>query len=115
MYGTVARLRLKRGMESRLQEVLKVYEEVKVPGYVASYVYRLDNSPNEYYLSVIFENRELYRANASSPEQDARYRKLAALLDGEPQWHDGEIIFAHTGAPELEPAGAGHAASRSRR
>ena len=92
MYGTVARLRLKRGMESRLQEVLKVYEAAKVPGLVASYTYRLDKSPNEYYMSAIFENKELYLANANSPEQDARYRKLAALLDGEPEWHDGEIV-----------------------
>ena len=94
MYGTVARLRLKRGMESRLQEVLKVYEAAKVPGLVASYTYRLDKSPNEYYMSAIFENKELYLANANSPEQDARYRQLAALLDGEPEWHDGEIVHA---------------------
>jgi quinol monooxygenase YgiN len=101
MYGTVARMRAKKGMESRLQDVMKEYEEVVVPGFLASYVYRLDREPDTYYLAVVFENRASYETNAGSPEQDARYRRLAVLLDGEPEWNDGEIIFAM--APEVVP------------
>lgn len=99
MYGTIARMRIKRGMESRLQDVIKEYENVKTPGFLASYVYKMDKVPDTYYMVAVFENKQTYDANAESPEQDARYRKLAALLDGEPQWNDGEIIWAM--APEL--------------
>ena len=34
----------------------------------------------------------VYVANANSPEQDARYRQLLALLEEPPEWHDGEIV-----------------------
>ena len=43
-------------------------------------------------MAVTFEDRETYHANAQSPEQDARYRKLLDLLEGEPEWHDGEVL-----------------------
>jgi hypothetical protein len=43
----------------------------------------------------LFESQAAYRAVSNSPEQDARYRKLLALLEAEPEWHDGEIINAH--------------------
>lgn len=94
MYGTVARMRLKPGSEARLNEMMKEYEGLNVPGYVSSTVYRMDDNPNEVYLAVVFDDRETYRANAESPEQDARYREMIELLDGEPEWHDGEVVYS---------------------
>lgn len=93
MYGTVARMRIKPGSEDRMNELMREYEGLDVPGYVRSSVYRTDEDANTVYLVVEFESREAYQANASSPEQDARYRKMVELLDGEPEWHDGEIIY----------------------
>lgn len=93
MYGTVARMRLKAGSEARMQELMREYEELDVPGFVRSTVYRMDADPNEFYLVVEFEDQESYRANAQSPEQDERYRQMVDLLDGEPEWHDGEVIY----------------------
>lgn len=93
MYGTVAKMRLKDGAEAQIQELMKEYESVAIPGHVSSAVYRMDADANEYYLTVVFEDAASYRANAASPEQDRRYRKMAELLDGEPEWHDGEIIY----------------------
>ena len=40
---------------------------------------------------VLFSSREAYVANANSPEQHQRYLDLVALLDGEPEWHDGTV------------------------
>lgn len=94
MYGTVARMRLKPGSEARLAEMMKEYEGLNVPGYVSSTVYRMDDNPNEIYLTVVFDDRDSYRANAESPEQDARYREMLELLDGEPEWHDGEVVYS---------------------
>lgn len=98
MYGTVARMRLKPGSGDRLAELQREYEDLKIPGFVASYVYRTDADPDEVYLVVVFEDGETYRANAEDPAQDKRFRELAELLDGEPEWHDGEIIWASTAA-----------------
>ena len=103
MYGKVARIRVKTGMESQFRQIIKEqmhpFEAGQVPGFVASYSYRTDADPNEYYLAVVFENREAYWANAQSPEQDARYRQWLPLLEREPEWHDGEIdvIYALQG------------------
>ena len=33
-------------------------------------------------------------ANADSPAQDARYRQFRALLEADPEWHDGEIVLS---------------------
>ncbi len=93
MYGTVARMRLKPGTETQMMELMKEYEGLEVPGYVRSVVYRMDADSNEYYLTVLFDSRESYHANAQSPAQDARYRRMAQLLDGEPEWHDGEVVY----------------------
>ena len=94
MHGTVARMRLKAGSEGRLQALMQEYETLDVPGYVGSTVYRMDDNPNEIYMAVLFDDRETYHANAQSPEQDARYREMLALLDGAPDWHDGEVVYS---------------------
>lgn len=94
MYGTIAHCRVKPGMEQQLAEQMHTFEAAKVPGAIATYVYRIDADPNDYYLAVVFASKEAYWANAQSPEQDARYHQLLSLLESEPEWHDGEIISA---------------------
>lgn len=98
MYGTVARFRLKPGMEGQVIEQMHAFEVAKVPGAVATYVYQMDADANEYYMAVVFASKESYVANAQSSEQDARYRQLLALLESEPEWHDGEIVYTLTDA-----------------
>ena len=93
MYGTVARMQLKPGAESQLQAQMQEFETLQVPGFVSSTVYRMDNAPNELCLAVVFESKETYFANANSPEQDARYRKMRELFTSDPEWHDGEVIY----------------------
>lgn len=104
MFGTVARIRVKPGMGDRLEEYMGKFEGRKVPGAVATYVYRMDNDPNELYMVAVFESRESYRANAESPEQDAEYRQLLELLVEEPEWHDGDIIHSEVYS-ETRPRG----------
>jgi heme-degrading monooxygenase HmoA len=94
MYGTIARLRLKTGMEEQLRELLGELRP-QVPGLIFDHLYRLDTDPNEYYLVVGFESREAYRSNAGSPEQHARYERYRQLLEADPEWHDGEIVSSH--------------------
>jgi heme-degrading monooxygenase HmoA len=94
MYGTVARLRLKPGMEERLRELLGELRP-QISGLVFDHLYRTEADPDEYYLVVGFASREDYRANAASPEQHARYERYRALLLADPEWHDGEVVVSH--------------------
>ena len=94
MYGTIARFRVKPGMDEQM-EAFSRQEVPQIHGFVFQHVYRMDADPNEYYLVVAFESREAYQANATSPEQHERYRQYSELLDAEPEWHDGEIMFSY--------------------
>ena len=96
MYGTIARLKLLPGKEEELMAQNKVYEELNIPGFIATALYRADTGEDEYWLAVIFESKESYRANAEDPAQDERFQKMRAILAGEPEWHDGEVIGRHT-------------------
>ena len=99
MYGTIGRLHIKPGMESQFRQLLKdqahAFESGQIAGFVASYGYHMDADPNDYYLAVVFASKEAYWANAQNAEQDARYRQWLPWLEGEPEWHDGEIVTGY--------------------
>lgn len=92
MYGTIARFQVKPGMEAQLNQLQQEFTAATVPGFVAAYVYQMEANPSEHYLAVLFASKAAYQANASSPEQEARYHKLRALMLADPEWHDGEIV-----------------------
>jgi heme-degrading monooxygenase HmoA len=98
MYGTVARLHVKPGALDQLNQITRDFGSLHVPGFVASYVYQTNAASQEYYLTVVFESKASYVANAESPEQDARYRQMRALFEDDPEWHDGEIVSFATSA-----------------
>lgn len=95
MYGTVARVKVKRGMEEKFIEIGRSQEMRSIPGLVAEAVYKLDKGDNEYIIVVGFESKEAYVRNAQSPEQDKRYREFRETLDADPEWNDGEIVDAY--------------------
>ena len=97
MYGTVARLRLKPGMMGKLREFAAYEDGIKIPGHTGTIVYQLDSDANDVIMVILFENKDAYAKNAESPEQDARYQRFVALLDGAPEWNDGEIVYSHIG------------------
>jgi hypothetical protein len=41
---------------------------------------------------VIFNNEAAYWKNAADPDQDRWFRERRALLEADPEWHDGAII-----------------------
>jgi heme-degrading monooxygenase HmoA len=84
-------MRMKAGAEERLMALMREYDTLNVPGYRATFVYRMDSDPREVYLAVLFDSKEAYDRNAGSPEQDGRYQEMLALLEGEPEWHDGVV------------------------
>ena len=94
MYGTVARFRIKPGSEGKLQAQFRDFEKLNIPGYKGSTLYRLDSGDNEYYMTVIFDSKDAYTKNADDPAQDTRYKEMLAIMEGEPEWHDGEIVYS---------------------
>lgn len=99
MYGTIAKLRIKAGMEEELDRLSRRHAE-EIDGLVFEHVFRMDYDPQELMLVVAFENRESYRANAESPEQHQRYNELRALLEADPEWHDGEVVSSQRPTPK---------------
>ena len=96
MYGTVARMRAKPDQAHALREFMAGYDDLAVPGFVGTHVYQMDADASEFYVAVVFEDRESYRRNAEDPAQDARYREMRELLAEDPEWHDGEVVWSST-------------------
>jgi len=88
MYGTVMVGRL-RGSIDDLLRVNEEWLDRRVPGFVKEETLLGDDGRSV--ISVVFfESREDYQRLAADPAQDVFWReRLAPLLDGEPQWHDG--------------------------
>jgi hypothetical protein len=96
MYGTVATLKAKPGTGDQLASLAQTWWRERgpnIPGIVGTVVYRTDRDPNEYILVALARSKEEYFANAADPEQDRWYQQIRALLESDPVWTDGEIIF----------------------
>jgi hypothetical protein len=50
-----------------------------------------ENDSDVAWLFAIFDDRATYDANAADPAQDAQYREYRALMETDPEWHDGVI------------------------
>ena len=93
MYGTIARMKLKPNSFEKLeQQMTAIQSDLTAAGWQSTTVYRSDDDPNEVWLAVVFESKDAYHANAQSPEQGNRYEQMRALLEGDPEWHDGEVV-----------------------
>jgi quinol monooxygenase YgiN len=90
MYGTVARTRVKPENRDKLSEVVARHSGPEIAGYVAAYML-FENEGDTAWLFAVFEDRESYDRNADDPAQNARYVEYRALMEDEPEWHDGEI------------------------
>jgi quinol monooxygenase YgiN len=96
MYGTVARAKVKPENREKMREVFdKQLSRRPIPGYVTSYVL-YENDGDDMWLFAVFEDRASYDKNADDPQQDADYQEYRALMETEPEWHDGEIQ-SHSG------------------
>lgn len=94
MYGTVTRFRAKPGSEAKVLELSKQLTDNPPEGFIAAYLYRLDSGSDEYITAAVYKDRETYRRNSDSPQQNAWFRSFRELLAGDPEWNDGEVISA---------------------
>ena len=94
MYGTITRLQVKPGALEALQAWGSSGDSRVIPGYVKEYVFQMDSDPNELYLAIIFTDKASYVANAQDPVQIARYAEMRTMLIADPEWHEGDVIYA---------------------
>jgi antibiotic biosynthesis monooxygenase (ABM) superfamily enzyme len=91
MYGTVARARVKPENREQLRAVFERQEvQATIPGFLSSYIL-FENESDAMWLFVAFEDRESYERNAEDPAQHERYLEYRALMEEDPEWHDGMI------------------------
>jgi quinol monooxygenase YgiN len=98
MYGSIGIFKVTPGNEAAAVEKFDSWwrdRSPKVKGSIAGVVHRNDANPSEIILSVVFESKAAYEANANDPAQDAWYQGLRALLSADPRWMDGEVMSEH--------------------
>jgi quinol monooxygenase YgiN len=94
IYGSVSRWRAKHGRQQKLEQLLNELTGEMPSGSRGVCVYRSDTDLREYWIAGSWDSKEAYTLNSSAPGTDASYRRLRALMEGDPEWHDGEIVFA---------------------
>ena len=97
MYGTIFRMKVITGKEGEFLATLEKWErerKPKVAGAMGSLVLKSDRVPGEFLGVAVFKDKRSYTANAKDPEQDKWYGQLRLLLQSDPEWNDGQYIFA---------------------
>jgi len=91
MYGTIAKVRLRQDVSA--DEAERAFESLDRPeGSLGVFTLRCKSDAHELWIGGVFESEEVYYASAGSPQQTERFAKLRELMDGDPEWHDGEVI-----------------------
>jgi heme-degrading monooxygenase HmoA len=65
-------------------------------GFERSIAGKSKDNPDEVWVAVTWDTSERYYANAESPEQNAQYEKMRALLTADPEWHDCDVLTEET-------------------
>jgi len=83
-------MKVKAENRQKLRDLIQGQEYTSVQGFVRSFVL-YENDGDVAWLFAVFSDRATYEKNADDPAQDARYQEYRALLEEDPEWHDGEI------------------------
>ena len=95
MYGTIFRMKVKPGQESKVVDSFKEWDASHQPivdGAMGSLLMRPDNFGGEMIGVAVFRDKASYDANADNPRQDEWFRGLRELLEDDPVWEDGEYV-----------------------
>lgn len=92
MFGSAFKMRPKPGKTQELLDTM-TSDDRRPTGMIAAYLLS-EASDGAVWGFAVFEDEQSYRANAESPQQHAEYERFRALLEADPEWHDGEIVAA---------------------
>jgi quinol monooxygenase YgiN len=94
MFGTIGHAQLKPGQRDQLEALMTEWRQTirpQVPGPFVQYVGHQDGQPNGLVFVALAQDKATYQRLAALPAQDAWYRRLRALLDGDVRWDDVEL------------------------
>ena len=95
MYGSIFRMRPRRGREKDIVALMEEWDRQRRPkarGARAGYLFRPNDRTNELIGVAVFDDRATYEANAADPEQHQWYTRLREMLEADPAWEDGEYL-----------------------
>ena len=94
MYGTIAKLNVKKGQLEALRGAMEKINRDRSNGRLFSFAFQMDSNPDEAYLVAIFKDEEIYRKNAEREDTHQNYLTMMKYLEKEPEWNDGKVVYA---------------------
>ena len=94
MYGTIAKMKVKKGQVEDFRNAMEEIDEDDAKGYVATYLFQMDSNPDEIQMIAIFKDEESYRKNAEKEDTHQNYLTMMEYLEAEPEWQDGKVVYA---------------------
>lgn len=91
MFGTLGKMRVKPGKRDDVIAFMNDPRGAQMKGYRSTYLL-VPEEGDEVVLAVMYEDKDSYFAMVHDPAVDENFGKLMELLDGEPEWTDGEWL-----------------------
>ena len=94
MFGTIGHARLKPGSRSQLETLTQEWMQTirpTIPGEIVQLIGNRDGQPEELVFVALMQDKATYQQLAAMPEQDAWYRRMSELIEGEVRWEDVEM------------------------
>jgi heme-degrading monooxygenase HmoA len=92
---TFFRMQVKPGQKDAFNQLMtnrQTEEALAASGWEMSVTGTSKNNPDEIWGSVVWDTSERYYANAESPQQNAMYGQMRALLASDPEWFDCDVL-----------------------
>jgi hypothetical protein len=96
MFGTIGHARPKPNAAAQLQALTEEWERTirpMIPGPFLQLIGQPKDRPGEMVFVALAQDEATYRKLAELPEQDAWFRRMSELIEGEPTWEDVEMTM----------------------
>ena len=88
-FGSVFKMKPRAGQKQAVIDLMTSGRgPADIKGFLMAHVF---DCGDEVWGVAVFQDEKTYRDNASDPAQDKEYRQLRALLEADPEWHDGAV------------------------
>src|SRR4051812_1909729 len=97
MFGTIGHARLKPGARAQLESLMGDWNATirpQIPAAIVNLIGHAAGSPDDLVFLALVQDEPTYRDLANLPEQDAWFRRMTALIDGDVRWEDVELDAA---------------------
>jgi hypothetical protein len=94
MFGTIGHARRKPGRRDDLDALTAEWDRTirpQIPGPFVQYLGHRDGQPDALVFVALAQDQATYQQLAQLPAQDAWYRRLRELLEGDVEWDDVEL------------------------